>query len=101
MWEASASIRPLHGQPYPMSIVGQKLGKVLVDKVRQMLDGVGDHAAGFWHTDSVSVHLRVPMTAAEMELLPDGWISCPAVERGGREDVMTKEPPFQWSLESA
>lgn len=77
-----------------MRQIGPRLGAVLVAKARELVAGVGDHAAGFWHTDSVSVHFRCPLTPDELEALDPEWLACPAVHRGGNEDRMTKDPPW-------
>lgn len=95
MWEASVSVRRQGGSAYPIASLLPNLGRLLVDKNRELLDGVGDAPAGFWHTDSVSVHFRQPMLQSEMMELPEGWLACAAVDRGGREDQMTKTPPFE------
>ena len=82
------------GQPFPIATLSERLGAMLVEKVRELAAGVGDHAAGFWHTDSVSVHFRWPLLMSEMDALPEGWMASPALDTGGREDEMTKAPPF-------
>lgn len=95
MWEASVSIRHRNAsQPWPIITLQPHLGGLLVDKCNELLDGVGDRPAGFWHIDSVSVHFRQPMLQSEMDELPEGWLACPAVDTGGSEDRMTKLPPF-------
>ncbi len=81
-------------QPYPIKLLTRENGRILVAKASELLDGVGDEPAGFWHTDSVSVHIRRPMLQSEMCELPDGWLACPAVHLGGRENEMTKAPPW-------
>lgn len=83
--------------PFPVASLLPNVGLLLVDKASELLDGVGDAPAGFWHTDSVSVHIRRPMVQSEMFELPDGWLACPATDRGGREDQMTKSPPWSKS----
>jgi hypothetical protein len=93
VWEASASIGS-GGQPYPMRQIGPRLGAVLVAKVHELLADAGDHDAGYWHRDSVSLHFRCPLTAGEISMLDPGWLAAPAVHTGGREDEMTKEPPW-------
>lgn len=94
VWEVSVSIRRKGQPPYPIKLLTPENGRILVAKCSDLLAGVGDGPAGFWHTDSVSVHIRRPMLQSEMYELPDGWLSCPATHRGGREDQMTKAPPW-------
>lgn len=81
-------------EPIPLLVLSDAHGRLLVDKCRELLDGVGDPDAGFWHKMSVAVHWRLPLTEAEMALLPDGWLACPAIDTGGCEDIMTKEAPY-------
>lgn len=95
MWEVSVSLQGPSTGAFPIQSLTREKGELLVAKCLELLDGVGDAPAGFWHTDSVSVHIRRPMLQSEMFELPDGWLSCPAVDRGGREDQMTKEPPWR------
>lgn len=85
------------GRPWAIRNLPASHGRVLVAHVRGMVDGVGDHARGYWHTDSVSVHFRCPLADAELAELPADWLACPAVDTGGNEDRMTTEPP--WSTE--
>jgi hypothetical protein len=80
--------------PYPIKLMATENGRMLVAHAQKLLDGAGDPGAGFWHTDSVSVHIRRPMLQSEMSELPEGWLACAAVDRGGREDRMTKMPPW-------
>lgn len=94
MWEVSASIGTREGRPSPVGFLSAQMRQALADHVRAVAAGVGDHDAGYWHTDSVSLHFRWPLTEQEMADLPDGWLACPAVDRGGNEDRMTKECPW-------
>lgn len=95
MWEVSVSARRQgSASPYPIKLLTPTNGRLLVAKASAVMEGVGDEPAGFWHTDSVSVHIRRPMLQSEMFELPEGWLACPAVDRGGREDRMTKAPPW-------
>ena len=95
MWEVSVSVqRRGNPSPFPIKLLRSETGRMAVEKCKSLLNGVGDEPAGFWHTDSVSVHIRRPMLQSEMFDLPDGWLACPAVHLGGREDQMTKAPPW-------
>lgn len=94
MWEVSTSLRRAGSGAYPIKLLTPGNGRLLVEKSSELLSGVGDEPAGYWHTDSVSVHIRRPMFQGEMDGLPEGWLACPATHTGGREDQMTKLPPW-------
>jgi len=94
VWEVSVSAGWRAGDPTPIRYITQPTRLLLKVKVQQLAEGVGDHERGFWHTDRWSLHFRWPLTDDEMAQLPDGWLACPAVDRGGREDEMTREPPW-------
>lgn len=81
-------------EPVPMTVMSTVNRRLLVAECDELLAGVGDPTERWWHTDSVSVHLRVRLTDDEVAMLPAEWLACPAVDRGGREDRMRLEPPF-------
>lgn len=94
MWEASASLARRPGDPWKIANVPASHGRVLVAHVEALVAGVGDHERGYWHTDSVSVHYRCPLTDGEVAQLDAAWCALPAVHTGGNEDRMTREPPW-------
>lgn len=95
VWEASTSIGAGRSR-YQLPITSRPMRQVLITHTATLLDGVGDPEERYWHTDTLSVHLRVRMTAEEIGRLPDGWMDIPAEDRGGHEDRMSRTPP--WGL---
>lgn len=93
VWEASASIQTPTG-PVPLAALFRSQRLLLVDKVRSLVDGIGDPDRGYWHTMSVAVHYRTAMRDDEQALLSAEWCAIPAVDVGGCEDRMTREPPW-------
>ena len=84
VWHSSVALQSGRGPRSVESLTKKQVAKG-VKIATQLLDGVGGDRTVFT-TDPVgdAIHVQKPLTPTEIEMLPDGWMSIPAVDERGK-----------------
>ena len=81
MWHASTALIGRDGMPIDLTRVSIEQMRAMKRIALGMLDGVGG-APLVWTETRATLHLRRPLTDAEIAGLDPAWVALPAIDMG-------------------